>query len=89
MRNKRFLRSLGKFSVVLLLASMLLTVGWTIPTQVQAGSDKAPDKIRIGCAICLSGPFAIGAMLSQVNPYNLWIEQINKIIIPSVQGQFS
>ena len=78
MRNKRFLRSLGKFSVVLPLAFMLLTVGLTIPAQVQAGSDKAPDKIRIGCAICLSGPFAIGAMLSQVNPYNLWIEQTNK-----------
>ena len=78
MVKKRFLRSLGHVSLVALFAFVLITIGGTMPTQAQAGSEKAPDKIRIGCAICLSGPFAIGAMLSQVNPYNLWMEQINK-----------
>lgn len=51
-------------------------VDWTNATQTLA-ADKAPEKIRIGNAICLSGPFAIGATLSQVNPYKLWVEQTN------------
>jgi len=76
MRKKRVLTLFSLFCAALMLASMLLMVDWTKPAQAQA-ADKAPDKIRIGCAICLSGPFAIGAYLSQVNPYNLWIEQTN------------
>ena len=59
-----------------MLAAMLLMVGWANTNPAQA-ADKAPEKIRIGCAIALSGPSAIGAELSQLNPYNLWIDQTN------------
>jgi len=76
MRKKKLIKSLGYLSVVLMLATTLLMVDWTNATQALA-ADKAPEKIRIGNAICLSGPFAIGAYDSQVNPYKLWVEQTN------------
>jgi hypothetical protein len=76
MRRKKLLKSFGFLAVILMLASMLLMVDWANSTPAQA-ADKAPEKIKIGNAICLSGPFAIGAYLSQVNPYKLWVEQTN------------
>ena len=76
MRRKKLLKSFGFLAVILMLASMLLLVDWANTTPAQA-ADKAPEKIKIGNAICLSGPFAIGAYLSQVNPYKLWVEQTN------------
>lgn len=75
--KKRFLTSFGNLCIVLMVASMLLMVDWINTSEAQAGSDKAPDKIRIGCAIALSGPNAIGAISSQVNQYKLWVEQTN------------
>jgi branched-chain amino acid transport system substrate-binding protein len=77
MRKKGLLKSFGCLSVVLMLSTMLIIGGWTNTNQALAASDEAPEKIRIGCAIALSGISAIGAELSQLNPYNLWIEQTN------------
>ena len=76
MRKEKLLKSFGCLAVILMLASMLLMADWANTTPVQA-ADKAPETIKIGNAICLSGPFAIGAYLSQVNPYKLWVEQTN------------
>jgi len=78
MEKRRFVELLGGFSVVSVMAIMLLMVGWAIPTQIQAASDKVPDKIRIGCSIALSGPNSMGGILTQVNPYKLWVAQANE-----------
>ena len=60
--RKRVITLLGHSRVVLMLALMLLVAAWTIPMQAQAASAKIPDKIRIGNAIALSGPYAPGAI---------------------------
>jgi branched-chain amino acid transport system substrate-binding protein len=77
MRKKRFLRSSGHFGIVIILASMLLVFGLTMPTQVQAASGKAPDKIVFGNPIALSGICSAGAMMSQIRPYDMWVEDVN------------
>ncbi len=76
MRKKGLLRSLGHYCIALVMASMLLVVGWTVPNQAQAAA-KAPDKIRIGNAISLSGPYAIGAKTTQIAPYDMWAKEVN------------
>ena len=35
------------------------------------------DKIIIGNAISLSGPYAAGSIPTQVNPYDMWLKEIN------------
>ena len=35
------------------------------------------DKIRIGTAISLSGPYATGAALTQIPNYKMWVEEVN------------
>ena len=77
MTKKRLLNSLGHFGIVLIVASMLLVFGWTMPTQVQAASGKAPDKILFGNPIALSGMYSAGAMMSQIRAYDLWVEDVN------------
>jgi len=42
-----------------------------------ASSSLAKDKIRIGCAISLSGPYAPGAKVTQIENYELWVEDVN------------
>jgi len=37
----------------------------------------APETIRIGNPIALTGPNAAGAGLSQIPPYDLWVEDVN------------
>ena len=76
MKEKRLLTLSGRLCVVLMVASMLLMVGWTIPSQVQA-SGKAPAKILFGNPIALSGPYAPGAMMTQIRSYDLWVETVN------------
>lgn len=49
-----------------------------MPALSIAATEKAPDKIRIGCAIALSGPNSIGAINTQVNNYKLWVDQTNE-----------
>ncbi len=55
--------------------SILLTV-FIILTCV--GSPMAKDKIRIGNAIALSGPYAMGAITTQIAPYDLWAKEVNE-----------
>jgi len=78
MRNKRLPATLNHWWIVLVVAFMLLVSGWVQTTSAQAADEKAPDKIRIGCAIALSGPNAIGGITTQVNPYKLWVADTNK-----------
>jgi branched-chain amino acid transport system substrate-binding protein len=35
------------------------------------------DKIRIGNAISLSGPYSAGATTTQIAPYDLWVKEVN------------
>ena len=37
----------------------------------------APDKIRLGQAISLSGPYTIGAAVTQIAPTDMWIKEMN------------
>ncbi len=75
-KTKRSLTLFGHSGVVLMLAFMLIMVGWTISNQVQAAG-KAPDKILFGNPIALSGLNAAGAMMSQIRAYDLWKETVN------------
>ena len=77
-KRTSLLRLLGNFCVVLIAASVLLMVDWTKPSRARAASETAPAKIRIGCAIALSGPNSLGALSSQLNEYKLWVEQTNE-----------
>lgn len=36
------------------------------------------DKIIIGNAISLSGPYAAGSIPTQVNPYDMWVKEVNE-----------
>lgn len=57
---------------------LVLTVALSVAAQgVMPGSAAAKDKIRIGCAISLSGMNAVPAQVSQVTEYKLWAEQLN------------
>jgi branched-chain amino acid transport system substrate-binding protein len=42
-----------------------------------ASSDKAPDKIRVGYAISLTGAYEPGATTSQTPNYRLWAHDVN------------
>jgi branched-chain amino acid transport system substrate-binding protein len=77
MKQKRLLTLSGHLCVVLMAASMLLMVGWAIPSQGQAASAKAPDEILFGNPIALSGLNAAGAMMTQIRSYDLWAETVN------------
>ncbi len=41
------------------------------------GYPQTKDKIRIGNAISLSGPNVAGAVMTQANPYDMWIKEVN------------
>jgi branched-chain amino acid transport system substrate-binding protein len=71
MKKKEFVAFLSTFSAILIMASLLITM----PV---AAAEKAPDKIRIGCAIALTGPNSIGAINTQVNNYKLWVDETNQ-----------
>jgi branched-chain amino acid transport system substrate-binding protein len=77
MRNKRLPATLNHWWVVLAVAFTLLVSGWVPTTSALAADEKAPDKIRIGCAIALSGPNSMGGITTQVNPYKLAVADIN------------
>jgi len=40
-------------------------------------SGYAKDKIRIGTAISLSGPYSAGAGMTQIPNYKMWVEEVN------------
>jgi len=71
------LTRMGQSGVVLVLALMLVMVGWAMPSQGMAAAGKAPEKIRIGNAISMSGPYAPGAITTQTTPYDMWVKEVN------------
>ena len=77
MHNKKLTATLSHWWVVLVVAFMFLVSGWLQTPSAQAADEKAPDKIRIGCAIALSGPNSMGGITTQVNPYKLAVADIN------------
>jgi branched-chain amino acid transport system substrate-binding protein len=77
MQNRRLSTRLGHIWIIIVVAFMLLASGW-VQVPSAAAADKAPDKIRIGCAIALSGPNSMGGITTQVNPYKLWVADTNK-----------
>ncbi|MGE5841387.1 MAG: ABC transporter substrate-binding protein, partial [Deltaproteobacteria bacterium] len=78
MHNKRLPRKLNHSWIILAVAFTLLATGWLQTTSALAADEKAPDKIRIGCAIALSGPNSMGGITTQVNPYKLWVAHANE-----------
>jgi len=78
MQYKRSATTVSRSWMILVIAFML-AVGWALQTPfAQAAAEKAPDKIRIGCAIALSGPNSMGGITTQVNPYKLWVAHANE-----------
>ena len=77
MQNNRLPAALNHWWVVLVVAFILLVSGW-LQAPSAAAADTAPDKIRIGCAIALSGPNSMGGITTQVNPYKLWVAHANE-----------
>jgi branched-chain amino acid transport system substrate-binding protein len=65
-------RMLGRVGGVAAAAAIAWSVG-TGPVAAQA-----PDKLRIGYALSLSGPFAPGAVTTTAPNYKLWAHDVNK-----------
>jgi branched-chain amino acid transport system substrate-binding protein len=49
----------------------------TIPLAYAQTKSAVPDKIRIGTAISLSGPYAPGAGMTQIPNYKMWVDEVN------------
>ena len=47
------------------------------PTPTPAPAPPAKDKIVLGQAIALSGPYTVGATVTQVAPTDMWIKEVN------------
>jgi branched-chain amino acid transport system substrate-binding protein len=75
MRKKSLILQLSCFSLIVGMALMLLTMGWSVPAR--AASGKAPDKIVFGNPIALSGMYSPGAWMSQIRAYDMWVEDVN------------
>ncbi len=58
----------SKLAVCVILATFLLA----FPPAAHS-----KDKILIGCAISLSGPYAPGAEMTQIPNYKMWVEEVN------------
>lgn len=64
--NFKYLKIIG-FSILLTVFIILTCTGYP----------QAKDKIRIGNAICLSGPLGPPAMTTQIAPYDMWVKEVN------------
>jgi branched-chain amino acid transport system substrate-binding protein len=64
-------RFLGLFSAATALATAVAFGGG-------AGAQDAPKSIKVGYVTSLSGPQALGAMLTTVPNYRLWADEVNK-----------
>lgn len=81
----RFFEKKGILKFVLLCMVLLLlfvTAGCPAPAAVPPAEQaeavpQAPEVIRIGYAISLTGPFTTGAATSQLPNYKLWAEEVN------------
>ncbi len=56
------------------IAYLILVIVLILPC---VGYPQTKDKIRIGNAISLSGPNVAGAVMTQANPYDMWIKEVN------------
>ena len=58
----------SKLAICIFLAVLFITLPLTAHSK---------DKIVIGNAISLSGPYAAGSIPTQVNPYDMWLKEVN------------
>ena len=56
------------------IVSLALLMVFILPC---VGYPQTKDKIRIGNAIALSGPYAPGAITTQIAPYDMWVKEVN------------
>jgi len=77
--------------LALLLAASLVAIGCPSPTTTTPPTSAPPtsappttqappakDEIVLGQAIALSGPYTIGAAVTQIAPNDMWIDEVNK-----------
>lgn len=58
-------------------AKILVCMLLAIPLLVWPLGASCKDKIKIGTAISLSGPYAPGAAMTQIPNYKMWVEEVN------------
>jgi branched-chain amino acid transport system substrate-binding protein len=63
-----------KIMVCLILSILILSLPFTASSQTKSAKT---EKIRIGTAISLSGPYSAGAGMTQIPNYNMWVEEVN------------
>jgi branched-chain amino acid transport system substrate-binding protein len=63
-----------QLAVYIILSISFIT--FPLPAYSQTKSAKT-EKIRIGTAISLSGPYSAGAGMTQIPTYNMWVEEVN------------
>jgi branched-chain amino acid transport system substrate-binding protein len=64
------------FKLTIYITCLILLIAFPLTVSSQTKSAK-PEKIRIGTAISLSGPYAPGAGMTQIPNYNMWVEEVN------------
>ncbi len=62
-------KNLGVLFFIVLLIAFVVFPG--------AADCQTKDKIRIGNAISLSGPYSAGAITTQIGPYDMWVKEVN------------
>jgi branched-chain amino acid transport system substrate-binding protein len=69
MIRRTFLAAFGAFA--------LAANAWLPVSGPAAAADQAPEKIRMGYAVSLSGPYAPGAGTTTIGNYKLWLHDVN------------
>src|SRR3990172_5627021 len=59
------------------IAALGLATGVWVGGHGPAVADEAPEKIRIGYAVSMSGPYAPGAGTTTIGNYELWLHDVN------------
>lgn len=60
------------------MAAVAMALGLWSSSQNQVLADDAPDKIVMGYAVSLSGPYAPGAGTTTIGNYKLWLHDVNE-----------
>ena len=55
----------------------IIAAGIVISASAVTAHSQAPDSIKIGYAISLTGPGALGAEVTQLADYRLWVKEVN------------
>jgi branched-chain amino acid transport system substrate-binding protein len=74
--GKEMKKRLGSVRLLVCVILSVLFISFPLTGYTQ-GKSGAPDKIRIGSAVSLSGPYAMAAIPVNTYNFNLWIEEIN------------